>query len=97
VGGAAEVRLTAFDSRSTPLLPATVTVVSPDALVDPATGRAGYVAQVEVSAQALQRHPQLRLQSGMPAEVFVTTPARTLLHYLLRPVRLHAWRALREP
>jgi HlyD family type I secretion membrane fusion protein len=97
VGGAAEVRLAAFDSRSTPLLPATVTVVSPDALADPATGRAGYVAQVEVSAPALRRHPELRLQAGMPAEVFVTTPARTLLHYLLQPLRLHAWRALREP
>jgi hypothetical protein len=29
--------------------------------------------------------------------VFVTTPARTLLHYLLRPLQLHARRALREP
>jgi HlyD family type I secretion membrane fusion protein len=97
VGGAAEVRLAAFDVRATPLLPATVTVVSPDALADPATGRAAYVAQVEVSARALRRHPQLRLQAGMPAEVFVTTPARTLLDELLRPLRLHAWRALREP
>ena len=96
-GGAAEVRLSAFDARTTKLLPATVTAVSPDAVTDPATQRAWYVAQVEVPTRELDRHPQLRLQAGMPAEVFVTTPPRSLLEYLLQPVGLFAHRALREP
>lgn len=96
-GGAAEVRLAAFNARTTQLLPATVRRVSADAVLDTATQRSWYLAQVEVDAAELARHPQLRLQTGMPAEVFVTTPARSLLDYLLEPLGLFAQRALREP
>jgi membrane fusion protein, epimerase transport system len=96
-GDAAEVRLSAFDRRSSPLLPARVTTVSPDAVTDPASRQPWYLAQVAVTPQALAEHPQLRLQAGMPAEVFVTTPPRSLLRYLLEPLGLFASRALREP
>lgn len=95
-GGAAELRLAAYDSRRAPLLPATVRSVSPDAVAE-ADGRPGYRAQVEVAPGELARHPGLRLQAGMPVEVFVTTPARSLLEYLLEPLRVSARRALREP
>jgi len=96
-GDAAEVRLSAFDRRGSPLLPAVVSTVSPDAVTDPATRQPWYLAQVAVAPQALAEHPQLRLQAGMPAEVFVTTPPRSLLRYLLEPLGLFAQRALREP
>lgn len=96
-GGAAEVRLAAFDARRHPLLPASVRSVSPDAVADAEGSRSWYLAQVEVAAGELARHPQLRLQAGMPAEVFITTPARSLLEYLLEPLGLFAQRALREP
>ena len=76
--GTAEVRLSAFNSRSTPLLPAKVVGVSPDAVLDAESKQSWYVAQVEVQTDELTKHPQLRLQAGMPAEVFVTTPARSL-------------------
>ena len=97
LGDSAEVRLSAFNQRATPLLQAVVTAVSPDAMVDPASKQAWYVAQVAVLPSALAGQPQLRLQAGMPAEVFVTTPARSLLAYLLEPLGLFARRALREP
>ncbi len=97
VGGAAEVRLAAFDARTTPMLPARVTRVAPDATTDPTTRQTGYVAQVTVDAAELARHPRLRLQAGMPAEVFVGTPARSLLEYLHEPIGLFARRAMREP
>ena len=96
-GDAAEVRLTAFNQRATPLLQAVVSAVSPDAIADPANQQAWYAAQVAVNPDELARHPQLRLQAGMPAEVFVTTPPRSLLQYLLEPLGLFAQRALREP
>ena len=95
--GTAEVRLSAFNSRSTPLLPAKVVGVSPDAVIDAESKQSWYVAQVEVQTGELSKHPELRLQAGMPAEVFVTTPARTLLEYLLEPLGDFARRALREP
>ena len=33
----------------------------------------------------------------MPAELYVTTPARTLVEYLAKPLDLFASRAMREP
>ena len=93
---AAEVRLTAFDARTTPLLPGKVVFVSPDRMTRP-SGESWYVATVELEAEGLQRHPQLRVRAGMPAELYVTTSRRTLFEYLARPVAIFAHRAMREP
>ena len=40
---------------------------------------------------------QLKLQAGMPAEVFIRTEARTALDYLLAPVTAFLRRSMREP
>jgi len=97
VGGAAEVRLISGDARRTPLLPATVTVVSADRVTAPEGGAGWFEVTVEVDAQTLAQQPALRLQAGMPAELYVTTGERTLLQYLLKPLRSFSHRALREP
>lgn len=96
-GGAADVRLSAFDARTTHLLSGIVSSVSPDATTDPASQRTWYVAQVEVPRGELAKHRRLRLQAGMPAEVFITTPPRSLLDYLLEPLGIFTRRAMREP
>ncbi|WP_280153799.1 HlyD family type I secretion periplasmic adaptor subunit [Piscinibacter sp. XHJ-5] len=96
VGGTAEVRLVTADARDLPPLPATISFVSADRVTQPETGRAWYDVTVEVDARSLQRSP-LRLQPGMPAELFVTTGERTLLAYLLKPLRAFSQRAMREP
>jgi len=93
----AEVRLSGFDARTTPLLPGKVVFVSPDRVTSPDTGEAWFVATVEVDAGALAELPDMRLQAGMPAELFVKTPARTLLQYLVKPLNAFASRAMREP
>ena len=80
----AEVRLGAFDARTTPLLPGKVVFVSPDRVTPPNGGESWFVATVELDAAALQNHPQLRLQAGMPAEL--------LRHH----VRAHPIRVSRE-
>jgi HlyD family type I secretion membrane fusion protein len=98
VGGKAEVRLISADARSTPLLPAKVTFVSADRVTQAESGASWFDVTVEVDAQALnQRQPPLHLQSGMPAELYVTTGERTLLEYLVKPLRAFSLRALREP
>jgi len=98
VGGAAEVRLISDDARRSPLLPAKVTFVSADRVSQPETGKSWFDVTVEVDAQALaQRDPPMRLQAGMPAELFVTTGERTLFEYLAKPLRAFSRRALREP
>lgn len=97
LGGSAEVHFTAFDNRATPRLPATVAFVSPDRVTDPQTGAAWYVAHLQVDDAALAEHPAMRLQTGMPVEVFVATPPRSLLRYLLEPIDAFRQRSLREP
>ncbi len=93
----ADVRLSAFDARTTPLMPGKVVFVSPDRITAPETGESWFVATVEVDAAALKDHPEVRLQAGMPAELFVTTPERTLFQYLARPLYAFTGRAMREP
>lgn len=93
----AEVRISAFDANTAPPLPARVSFVSPDRVSHPETGESWFVATVEVDTTPLRRHPDLRLRAGMPAEVFVTTPERTLFAYLAKPFTTFTSRALREP
>jgi HlyD family type I secretion membrane fusion protein len=93
----AEVRLTAFDSRAVPPVPGKVVFVSPDRVAASDGRDAWFVATVEVDADSIADRAAVRLQPGMPAEVFVTTPARSLLQYLAQPFNAFANRALREP
>jgi HlyD family type I secretion membrane fusion protein len=95
---AAEVRLAnAYDARTAPLLPGRLTFVSADRVSGRESADTWYVATVELDAGALKRHPELRLQAGMPAEVYLTTPARTLFEYLIKPLAVFAQRGMREP
>jgi HlyD family type I secretion membrane fusion protein len=95
-GSEADIRLTAYQSRTTPLVPGTVTYVSGDRLVEQQTGQPYYIVHVDVPERALAAS-SLRLQAGMPAEVFVRTGNRTALDYLLAPVTAYLRRAMREP
>jgi HlyD family type I secretion membrane fusion protein len=95
--GLAEVRLAAFDARNTPLLPGRIVFVSPDRVTRPNGAESWFVATVELDTAALRNQPHLRLQAGMPAEVYVTTSERTLFEYLARPLATFASRAMREP
>jgi HlyD family type I secretion membrane fusion protein len=96
-GSKAEVRLSSFDARTTPLLPGVVVFVSPDRVTAQETGESWFVASVEVDAATLKDHSEIRLQAGMPAELFVTTPERTLFQYLAKPFTTFTSHAMREP
>jgi HlyD family type I secretion membrane fusion protein len=94
----AEVRLlSAFDARNAPLLHGKVAFVSADRVRASEGGDSWFAATVELDAAGLARHPRLRVQAGMPAELYITTPARTLFEYLARPLGAFAGRAMREP
>ena len=96
-GSRADVRLSSFDMRTTPLLPGEVVFVSPDRVSSPETGESWFVASVEVDAAALKDHSEIALKAGMPAELFVKTPERTLFQYLAKPFMAFSRHALREP
>jgi multidrug efflux pump subunit AcrA (membrane-fusion protein) len=93
----ADIRLTAYPTRTTPLLTGVVRYLSADQLVDARTGAPHYIAQVVVDAASLaQAGSRVHLQPGMCAEVFVKTGERTVIDYLLEPVAATLRRALRE-
>jgi epimerase transport system membrane fusion protein len=92
----AQVRLAAYDARTTPMLPGRVTFVSPDRMSDAQTGESWFAATVEVDVAALKVRPDVQLKAGMPAELFVTTSDRTLFQYLMSPITAFTRRAMRE-
>lgn len=93
-----EVRLTAYEYRTMPMLPARVLTVSADRLEDSrAGGSAWFNVLLEVDVAELARYPGTRMQTGMPAEAYLTTPPRSLFDYLLRPLGNFARRGMREP
>jgi len=66
-------------------------------MVDQQTGAAYYVVHIDVTEQALETAGNLRLQAGMPAEIFIRTDTRTAVDYLFAPVTAYLRRAMREP
>jgi HlyD family type I secretion membrane fusion protein len=92
-GDKAEVRVTAFAERNSPLLSAVVTHVSADRVVEPG----GNVPPYYVVWLKPEGPTTLPLKSGMSAEVFLLTPSRTLLDYWLAPFTQGMRRAAREP
>jgi HlyD family type I secretion membrane fusion protein len=96
-GGDAEVRLFGYDAATMRPLPARVSFVSPDRVTSQDGRDAWFVATAEVDAAVLRGRTDIRLQPGMPAELFVTTADRTLLEYLAKPLGVFASRAMREP
>lgn len=96
-GSEADVRLTAYKQRTTPLVQGSVVYVSGDRMVDEQTKQPYYVVHVDVSAASLARAGNLTLQAGMPAEVFIRTDERSTFDYLTAPVMGYLRRAMREP
>ncbi len=92
-GSLADVRLSAYNTRSTPLLEGAVRYVSADRLLDEATRAPYYTARIHIKPSP---DPAIRLYPGMPAEAFIRTRARSPLDYLLEPVTNVLRRSMRE-
>ena len=97
VGAEADVRLTSFRQRITPVVAGSVIYLSADRIEDRNERTAFYVVHVRVTPEALAKAGDLKLQSGMPAELYIKTAARTALMYVLDPVSGFLQRSLREP
>ncbi|KRD96321.1 hemolysin secretion protein D [Bosea sp. Root381] len=96
IGQHARVRVLAFNSRRTPMLAGSVTMVTPDALVEARTGRSFYKAEVDLRQAPELSHFFVSLQPGMPVEIFIETGERTFAEYLLQPLAIRLHRAFRE-
>lgn len=84
IGKPAEIRFSNFNSSTTPLIGGRVIHVSADRLEEQ-DGTPYYLARVGLTEEGAMRLGGLRLQPGMPADVFINTGERTLLQYLIQP------------
>jgi HlyD family secretion protein len=95
IGQKTMLRLSAFNQRTTPELNGVVTRVSPDVATDQRTGQTYYTIRVSMPPEEVARLGEVKLIPGMPVEAFVQTGARTLLSYLIKPLRDQLMRAFR--
>lgn len=86
IGQKAEVRLTSLSLRTTPAIFGIVTAVSGDSILDPVTGGTYFRSRVEIPKNEMEKLDDVKLMSGMPAEVLIQTGERTALDYLLKPI-----------
>ncbi len=95
-GMRAEVRLTAYKQRTTPLVEGRVTYVSADALSEKQGTAPHFVTYIELSKASLDAAGSLDLHPGMAAEVYIKTSERTALDYFLEPIVVSIRRAFRD-
>jgi len=86
LGTTAEIRFSAFNSKTTPVMEGRVKTISADSLQDEVTGMQYYQVKIELTAESYTRLGDLVLIPGMPAEVLINTGKRTLFEYLVQPL-----------
>ena len=97
IGQLAEVQITAFKQRSTPLLMGRVSYISADTLVENIGGAPAPYFQVQISVdKPLPKTLPKALSAGMSAMVFIQTRERTAMNYLLEPLTESLRRSFRE-
>lgn len=95
-GQTAMLRFTAFDQRTTPELMGEVALVSADVTQDAKTGVSYFAVRIAVPDEEVARLKGVTLVPGMPVESFIQTGERTVISYLVKPIRDQIMRAFRE-
>jgi HlyD family type I secretion membrane fusion protein len=90
----AEVRFSSFQTRILPIIVGKVESISRDRLVDEQTKQPYFLAQVVVDD--IPSFVKDRLSAGMPADVIFPTGERTVLDYLVRPLKDRLRGVMRE-
>ena len=92
------VHFTALQRVDTPTVTGTVTTVSADQLIDEQTHQPYFSAKVEIPADTVVslQAAGLPVRPGMLADVTVVTGERTLMNYLMKPLRERLLAAFKE-
>lgn len=86
VGMPTDMRFTAFNQTTTPVVPGMVKVVGADKEPAQNPSEEYYLGQVEVTKEGLQKLSGLKVQPGMPVDVVIKAGERTFMSYLLKPL-----------
>jgi HlyD family secretion protein len=92
----AEVKFPGLSRRDTPIISGRVENVSADSLIDEATRQPYYAAKVLIDADSLPPAIARKLVPGMPATVLISRGERTMLDYLISPLRDAIFKTMRE-
>jgi HlyD family secretion protein len=90
------LRFTSFNVRTTPELNGKVSRIACDTTTDQRTGQSYYLVRISMTADEIKRLGDVKLTPGMPVEAFIETGQRTMLSYLVKPLRDQLMRAFRE-
>jgi epimerase transport system membrane fusion protein len=82
----AEIHLTAYKQRITPIVHGTVLQISADRFTENRTGTPYYTALLKIDETELAEMPNIQLYPGMPATVMIPTTARTAFEYVVGPL-----------
>lgn len=87
VGLSADMRFSAFNLNTTPIVPGKVILVGADKITgaNPQQGDY-YLAQVETTTEGMKLLGDKVVQPGMPVEVIVKTGERSFFSYLVKPL-----------
>lgn len=93
----AKINLSAFKAKKVPKLNGIVASVSADILMDKITGENYFLGRIKISEKSLKAlKTNIQLYPGMPAEIYIITGSRTLLQYLISPIKDATYKAFRE-
>ncbi len=90
------LRFSAFSQRTTPEINGTVVRIGADTSTDQRTGQSYYLVRISMTADEIKRLGNVKLTPGMPVEAFIQTGERTMISYLVKPLRDQLNRAFRE-
>ncbi|MDM0019456.1 HlyD family type I secretion periplasmic adaptor subunit [Variovorax saccharolyticus] len=96
VGQAARIKFTAFKYRNATMVTGKVTYVSGDRFTDKVTQSPYYSVLILADPESVKAVGDLKMQAGMPAEVYIEGGFQTALQYLLDPVTSTMRRAARQ-
>jgi HlyD family secretion protein len=90
------LRFPAFNAATTPQIEGEVSRISADITSDQRTGLSYYTVRISIPPEQLARLGGSKLIPGMPVECFIQTGDRTVISYLLKPLRDQLMRTFRE-
>ena len=87
MGQQAVLRFTAFNQRTTPELNGEVVRIGADVTQEEKKNESYYAVRIRVADGELARLEGSKLVAGMPVEAFIQTSPRTVMSYLVKPMR----------
>ncbi len=96
LGQDTNVIFSSLKQDSAPELDGVVSYISADDLIDPITGSSYFVVEVEIADRQLPKLNGQSLVAGMPADIFIQTESRSVLDYLLGPLKNTLKKTMRD-